>query len=88
MIPLQVALGQAVRRLRSEAGYSQERFAAEVGVHRTYMTSVERGRRNVSLSIIERIATALDLDAGQLLAEAERERRARPARSTARGTAG
>jgi transcriptional regulator with XRE-family HTH domain len=75
MTLLRSALGLAIRRLRSEAGYSQEAFASRCGVHRTYMTSVERGRRNVSLDTIERIAKALRIDTGELLAEAEKERR-------------
>jgi transcriptional regulator with XRE-family HTH domain len=81
MLTLQVALGNAIRRLRTDAGYSQEGFAAACGVHRTYMTSVERGRRNVSLEIIERIATALKIDTGELLTEAEAERSTRRPRA-------
>lgn len=80
MLSLRVALGNAIRRLRAEAGYSQEAFAALCGVHRTYMTSVEQGRRNVSLDTIERIAAALNLDTGQLLAAAEAERGAKRSR--------
>jgi transcriptional regulator with XRE-family HTH domain len=59
MTSLRVVFGLAVRRLRTAAGYSQEAFAAKCGVHRTYMTDVERGKRNVSLDIIERIAKGL-----------------------------
>lgn len=80
MTSLRVALGLAVRRLRTVAGYSQEAFAAKCGVHRTYMTDVERGKRNVSLDIIERIAKGLGVDTGQLFAEAERERKPKPSR--------
>ncbi len=64
----------AIRRLRKDAGYSQESFADRCGVHRTYMGSVERGETNISLDNIERIARALRLTPAQLLAEAERER--------------
>ncbi len=39
------------------------------------MTGIERGRHNVSLDILERMAKALRMDAGQLMTEAERERR-------------
>ena len=65
-------LGRTIRRLRKKQGFSQESFADEVGVHRTYMGAVERGEINVSLTNIERIAKALDLTAGQLLRKAER----------------
>jgi transcriptional regulator with XRE-family HTH domain len=76
MIPLQMALGRAIRRLREDQAISQEKFAAKAGLDRTYQTSVETGRRNVSLHTIELIASALGVDTGVLLAEAERERRA------------
>jgi transcriptional regulator with XRE-family HTH domain len=76
MTSLKIGLGRAVARLRREAGYSQERFAHACRVHRTYMTGIERGRHNVSLDILERLAKGLHVDTGQLMAEAERERRA------------
>jgi transcriptional regulator with XRE-family HTH domain len=72
---LKVALGRVVRRLREETGLSQERFAISVGVDRTVWTSIEVGRRNLSLASLERVATALGLDTGQLLTQAENERR-------------
>ena len=74
MPTLRLRLGHAIRRLRKDAGYSQESFADRCGVHRTYMGSVERGETNISLDNIERIARALRLTSAQLLAEAERER--------------
>jgi transcriptional regulator with XRE-family HTH domain len=80
MTSLRVGLGRAVARLRREAGYSQEAFALACKVHRTYMTGIERGRHNVSLDILERVARGLRLDTGQLLAEAEKERRTGSAR--------
>ena len=64
-----------MRRLRSDAGYSQEGFAAVAGVHRTYMGAVERGEVNISLDNIERIAKALGMTPGRLLTEAELQRR-------------
>jgi transcriptional regulator with XRE-family HTH domain len=67
----QVALGQAVRKLREERGVSQEVFATQVGVHRTYMGSVERGERNVTLLNVLRIAAALDITAADLLSRAD-----------------
>lgn len=74
MSALRAKLGRAVRRLRTDAGYSQESFADKCGVHRTYMGSVERGETNISLDNLERLAKALSMTAGQLLLEAERER--------------
>jgi transcriptional regulator with XRE-family HTH domain len=74
MLPLQRRLGRAVRRLRKARMYSQEGFADHVGVHRTYMGSVERGEQNISLANIARIAKRLGLKPWQLLREAEKER--------------
>ncbi|MCX6027092.1 MAG: helix-turn-helix transcriptional regulator [Chloroflexi bacterium] len=71
MLTLRMRLGRAVRRLRKVAGYSQESFADQCGVHRTYMGAVERGQTNISLDNIERIARGLHLTAAQLLAEAD-----------------
>ena len=74
MTIIQTKLGRAVRRLRSQADYSQESFAAAAGIHRTYMGLVERGRVAPTIVTIEKISTALGLTASELLAEAERER--------------
>jgi transcriptional regulator with XRE-family HTH domain len=75
MTLLRVGLGKAVARLRREAGYSQEAFALRCKIHRTYMTGIETGKHNVSLEILERMAKGLKLDTGQLMTEAEKERR-------------
>lgn len=49
-------LGTRIRELRKAKGFSQENFAAEVGLDRTYMGSVERGERNVAALNLIRIA--------------------------------
>ena len=56
-----------VRATRIILGLSQEFLAAEAGVHRTYIGSVERGERNVSVDTMERLATALHIDIVDLL---------------------
>lgn len=68
--PAQVVFGHAVRRLRCKRDLSQEDLAHEAGVHRTYMGSVERGERNLSLTNLLRIASALGISGSELLAEA------------------
>ena len=48
-----------LREIRLKKGISQERLAELAGLHRTYVSSVERGGRNISLENIDRLATAL-----------------------------
>lgn len=57
-----------VRRLRIAAGLSQEALAERADLHRTYVSSVERAERNVSLENIFRLAEALGVDPRELLA--------------------
>ena len=59
--------GERVRELRSDQGYSQESFAHEVGIDRTYIGGVERGERNLALRNIERIANALGVTLSDLM---------------------
>lgn len=54
-----VRFGMRLRELRQKTGISQERLAELAGLHRTYVSSVERGERNISLENIERLAIAL-----------------------------
>ena len=74
VMTLRVKLGRAVRRLRTEAGYSQESFADACHLHRTYIGSIERGETNISLDNLERLARTLQRPLSRLLAEAEGER--------------
>ena len=53
--------GQAIRGLRQEKTISQEAFADMCGLHRTYISDVELGKRNVSLKKKEKMANALDI---------------------------
>lgn len=60
-------LGETIRLLRTERKLSQEGLADRCSLHRTYIGSVERGERNVSLENIVVIARALDVTASELL---------------------
>ena len=60
-------LGANIRRLRLKRGWSQEHLAEVSGLHRTYVSGVERGVRNPTLSIIVQFADALKLPPAALL---------------------
>lgn len=59
MDEVQVKFGQKLRTLRIAKCLSQEALAAVAGLHRTYVSSVERGERNVTITTIEKFAAAL-----------------------------
>jgi len=63
---IRTQFGKHLRELRKERGLSQEAFADVCGLDRTYIGGIERGERNVSLTNILRIATALRIPAGEL----------------------
>ena len=58
-----------VKYYRKERGYSQEHLAELSGLHRTYISALEREKRNISIDNIEKIAKALDIEPYQLLLE-------------------
>ena len=60
-------LARKLRVLRFVRGWSQEQLAAASGLHRTYISSIERAERNVSLDNIEKLADAFDLPIKDLL---------------------
>jgi len=62
-----VAFGLRLRELRLERGLSQEALAHTADLHRTYVGSVERGERNISIDNIYALADALDVQAAQLI---------------------
>jgi transcriptional regulator with XRE-family HTH domain len=70
--PLRVIFGDNMRRLRREQGISQEKLADLAGLHRTYVGSVERGERNISIDNMERLAIALGVTVADLVSEPRR----------------
>src|SRR5690349_10039831 len=77
-LPIGVALGQAVRRLRATAGFSEEQLGTRAGLSPVQIAALERGEHGVPLAVAERLAGALGLQVWELLREAERERVRRP----------
>ena len=61
-----VSLGHRIRELRNKAGISQEAFALSIGLDRTYLASVEAGKRNITLRNIKKIADGLGLSLSDL----------------------
>jgi transcriptional regulator with XRE-family HTH domain len=70
--PALIKLGEQIRELRRRKGFSQEAFAAEVGLDRTYMGGIERGERNVAALNLIRMAKALNVEVGELFPKKER----------------
>ena len=68
-------VGLNVKMLRKERGLSQEELAFECGLHRTYVSGIERGVRNPTVLILEKIAKTLKTPAGRLLDEPSRRGR-------------
>lgn len=60
-------VGLNMRRLRAEKGWSQEELAFETGMHRTYISGIERGVRNPTIVVVEKIATKLGVGPAKLL---------------------
>ena len=65
------ALGLSIKKRRTALGLSQENLAEKTSLHRTYIGSIERGERNVSLVNIVVIARALEWSAWELLQESK-----------------
>ena len=70
---LLLALGQRIRELRAQQGYSQEAFVDKCGVHRTFMGTVERGESNLSFGNIARVAATLGVTPSTLFQGLEAE---------------
>jgi DNA-binding XRE family transcriptional regulator len=68
-VEIRQRLATNLRRYRAEKGWSQEQFAFEAGIHRTYVSDLERASRNPSLTVLERLAKPLEITASALIAE-------------------
>lgn len=67
-VDLKANLARNVRATRVELGMTQEVLAEKSGLHQTYVSDVERGRRNVTLDVVSRLADALHVSPLDLLA--------------------
>ncbi|KKC26034.1 helix-turn-helix domain-containing protein [Sphingomonas sp. SRS2] len=64
---IRARLGKNVRRLREAKGWSQEAYADEAGIHRTYVSDIERGARNPTIVVVEKLAAPFGVATGALL---------------------
>ena len=69
--PLPERLGEVIRRHREDAGWTQEGFADEIEMHRAQYGFIERGKNDLRLSSLERVATGLKTPLSTILREAE-----------------
>lgn len=60
-------LGSNLKRLRNEKGWSQEEFADRAGIHRTYVSDIERAARNPTITIVEKLGKPFGVSASALL---------------------
>lgn len=67
----QEKFGKACREYREKMNISQEKFALSIGMDRTYYSSVEAGKRNVSIQNIKKIADGLGISISELMSKAE-----------------
>jgi transcriptional regulator with XRE-family HTH domain len=67
-------LGRALRKRREALGFSQESFADEIEMHRTYYSAIERGEKNLQLDTLQKVASGLDCPLWELFREAEGSR--------------
>lgn len=64
--PTQIALASKVRQLREIRGWSQEDLSHKAGIHPTYLSGLECGRRNPTVKVLEKIANALGVNVTDL----------------------
>ena len=67
------AVSKAVRERRAELGLSQEELSQKAQLHRTYISDIEAGRRNISLKSLQRLAFGLGIAASELMQSAEQK---------------
>jgi transcriptional regulator with XRE-family HTH domain len=64
---IRARLSLNMRRLRQSKGWSQEEFAHQAGLHRTYVSDLERGARNPTITVVDKLAVVLGVPVGALL---------------------
>ena len=70
---IEILFGRLVRRYREKVGLSQEEFADVAGIHRTYVSSIERGKVQVSIGVAQKLSVALGVPLSRLWKDLERD---------------
>ena len=71
MRTIEIYFGEALRGHRQKLGLSQEEFAEKAGIHRTYVSSIELGKVQVSIRIAQQLATGLEIPLSKIWREIE-----------------
>ena len=71
MADIRAKFGARLRKIRTGKGLSQEKLGAIAGLHRTFVSMVERGERNVTIATVEKLASALKCRMAHLMPDAE-----------------
>ena len=71
MEEIEKVFGDVIRSRREKSGISQENFAHKAGVHRTYMSSIERGKVSVSIAVAQQLADALEVPLSRIWRDVE-----------------
>ena len=71
MTDTQIALGRVIKQLRQQRGVTQDELAGKASLHRTYISDVERGTRNLSLNSLHRISAALETPLSEIFKQAQ-----------------
>jgi transcriptional regulator with XRE-family HTH domain len=67
-VDIRQRLASNLRRLRGEHGWSQEDYADRAGIHRTYVSDIERGARNPTITVVEKLAVPFGIAPSDLIA--------------------
>ncbi|MFN9733349.1 MAG: helix-turn-helix domain-containing protein [Microcystis sp.] len=69
---VRLLFGQNVKKVREQKGWSKDRLSEETGLHRTYISGIERGVRNPTIEIVQQLATALGVEIQDLFIDSNK----------------
>jgi transcriptional regulator with XRE-family HTH domain len=69
---VRLLFGKNVKKVREQKGWSQDRLSEETGLHRTYISGIERGVRNPTIEIVQQLSTALSVEIQDLFIDSNK----------------